>query len=90
MRQPKWLGMEREPGKLNQVELGLRVLGEVGNQVGLDDYYRAFAFRHGVKGGLEFMALLRWRLNPDHGKPSLRQSLNAFRQVFPHLGSVLR
>ena len=51
--------MQREPGKLNQVELGLWALGQVGDQVGLNNYHRAFAFRHRVKGRLEFLRAFR-------------------------------
>ena len=61
------------------------LLGEVSDQVGLDDNHRAFAFRHRIEGRLEFRALFRGRLNPDHRNPSLRQGLDAVRQVFPHL-----
>ena len=81
--------MEREPGKLYEVELGLWILGEVGYLVGLDNYHRAFAFRERVEGWLEYFTPFWRRLNPDHGTPFLCQGLNAFRQIFPHLGSIL-
>ena len=81
--------MKREPGKLDEVELGLWIPGQVGEQLGLNHDHRAFAFRHRIEGRLWFLTPFWWRRNPDYRHAFLRQGFDAVRQIFPHLVSVL-
>lgn len=83
--------MQREPRKLNQVELGLRTSGQIGNQAGLNNNNCATSFLHNVKRRFDWFESfqrrlnLRWRLDPNHRNALFRQLVDVIRQAFPHL-----
>src|SRR5215471_14038369 len=78
------LGMERQLGELNQVELRLRTLREILDQFPLDDHDGCLALRHQVERRLDGFAFRMWWLNPDDACSFPAKGLNARWQISGH------
>ena len=81
--------MESQPGKFQEVQLGLRSFREACGQAGLRNHSRAVAFGDNVKRRTEVVVTpvfpFRWREQPYQAHSFLRQRPELGRQALPHL-----